>query len=325
MGAGVAVRRAARTVFHRAGGLRVVRWLNRKGVRILMYHRFADAASLDSQCRHIRENYSPVSMDQVDRWLRSGDPLRPNSVAVTVDDGYRDFGAVAYPVFEAWQIPVTVYLVSDFLDGTLWLWVDQVKFAFLHSRLPHFRMALPGGTALEFALGSPEERRRAARDTCEALKLQPNECRLAALAELWRTLEVGVPTAPPPEDAPLDWGEVRRMSRGMATFGAHTRSHPILSRLSAEGELAGEITGSKLRIEEALGRPVDHFCYPNGGPGDITPECVEIVRRAQFRTAVTTRTGLNFRADDAFQLRRIGVEPGLEPPYFQQCAAAFRV
>jgi len=325
MVAGVTFKRGARAVFHKAGGLRLVRWMHRKGLRILMYHRFSDSAGLENQCRHIRENYSPVSLAQVDAWLRCGDPLPMNALAVTVDDGYRDFGAVAYSIFAAWRIPVTVYLVSDFLDGKLWLWVDQVKFAFLHSPLRRFRTELSGGRVLEFSLETLEQRRAAARQTCEALKRQPNQVRLSVLASLAESLQIVIPVTPPAGDAPLGWEDVRQMARGIVTFGAHTRTHPVLSRVSGEDELYREIEGSKRRIQEALDGPVDHFCYPNGGPSDITPECVEVVRRAHFRTAVTTQTGLNYAADNSFLLRRIGVEPALDTLYFEQCAAAFHV
>ena len=325
MVAGLTFRRGVRAAFHKAGGLRVARWVHRKGLRILMYHRFSDPADLESQCRHIRDNYCPVSLAQVDSWLTSGDPLPVNSIAITVDDGYRDFRDVGYPVFAAWQIPVTVYVVSDFLDGRLWLWVDQVKYALLHSPLRRFRTELPDGKVLEFPLETADQRRTAVRETCEAFKRQPNETRLSALAALPEWLKIAIPASPPAEDAPLAWEDVQRMADGIATFGAHTRTHPVLSCVPAESDLYREIEGSKLRIEEVLDRPVDHFCYPNGGPGDITPKCVEVVRRARFRTAVTTRTGLNYAAGDRFLLRRIGVEPGLDALYFQQCAAAFRV
>jgi peptidoglycan/xylan/chitin deacetylase (PgdA/CDA1 family) len=299
--------------------------MNRKGLRILMYHRFAERADLDNQCRHIRENYSPVALAQVDSWLHSGEPLPLNPIAITVDDGYRDFADVAYPVFFAWRIPVTVYLVTDFLDGRMWLWVDQIKFAFRHSPLRQMRADLPGGTALDFALETEQQRLSAASATCEALKRLPNRDRLSALANLAEWLAIEIPPGPPAEDVPLAWEDVRRMAQGMATFGAHTRTHPVLSRIASDDELNREIEGSKLRIEEMLDRPAEHFCYPNGGPGDITPQCVGVVRRARFRTGVTTSAGLNYPAGDAYLLRRIGVEPNLEPEYFQQCAAAFHV
>lgn len=312
-------------MFHMAGGLQMARWVNRKGLRILMYHRFSDRADLEIQCRHIREHYFPVSMTQVDTWLKSGDPLPDNSIAITIDDGYQDFAEVGYPAFSSWGIPVTVYLVADFLDGREWLWVDRVKYAFLHSPLDRVRIDLPGERAFYGILGAASQRRAAAAQLCEQMKLLRNEVRLAALAALPEVLQVAIPAAPPAEFAPLAWEDVRRMAASGVGIGAHTKTHPVLSRISGEGELHDEIGGSKQRIEEALGFPVEHFCYPNGSDCDITPECVEAVRLARFRTAVTTRSGLNYPAGDRFLLRRIGVDPGFEPLYFQRCAAAFRV
>lgn len=315
----------AQAVFHKAGGLHLVRWMHRKGLRILMYHRFSEPAGLDSQCRHIRENYAPVSLDQVDAWLKSGDPLPMNAIAITVDDGYRDFHDVAYPVFAAWQIPVTVYLVTDFLDGRLWLWTDQVKWAFEHTPLRRFSKELAPGNVLDLSLETPQQRRSAARQTSEILKRQPNAVRLSVLSELPGWLKIAMPASPPSGTEPLGWEDARKMAGAGVTFGAHTRTHPVLSRVSGGRELHDEVEGSKLRIEQALERPVHHFCYPNGQPGDITPECVETVRQAGFRTAVTTTTGLIYHGEDRCLLPRIGVEPEYDALYFQRCAAAFRV
>jgi peptidoglycan/xylan/chitin deacetylase (PgdA/CDA1 family) len=108
-------------------------------------------------------------------------------------------------------------------------------------------------------------------------------------------------------------------------FGAHTRTHPILSRVTSAEELADEIAGSKRQIELQLGRPVDHFCYPNGSNEDFGADAVAAVRAAGFRTAVTTEKGINYPGAAGFRLVRIGVEPGLDQDYFERCAAGFRV
>jgi peptidoglycan/xylan/chitin deacetylase (PgdA/CDA1 family) len=99
----------------------------------------------------------------------------------------------------------------------------------------------------------------------------------------------------------------------------------MLSRVSSAAELALEIGGSKRRLEEALDRPVRHFCYPNGTPSDISGETVESVRQAGYQTAVTAITGLNSAGADLFRLRRIGIDPSYDAFYFQRCAAALRV
>ena len=121
----------------------------------------------------------------------------------------------------------------------------------------------------------------------------------------------------------MRWEEAREVAAGGIELGAHTRTHPILSRVESPEELTEEIGGSKRRIEAQLDRAVDHFCYPNGSNQDFNAAAVAAVEAAEYRTSVTTEPGLNFPAADRFRLLRIGVEPGLEEGYFQRCAAGF--
>jgi hypothetical protein len=69
--------------------------MNRKGLRILMYHRFTHREPLARQCAHIRAHYSPVSMSQASDWLEQRLPLLENALAITVYDGYLDLYQVA--------------------------------------------------------------------------------------------------------------------------------------------------------------------------------------------------------------------------------------
>jgi peptidoglycan/xylan/chitin deacetylase (PgdA/CDA1 family) len=316
---------AARAVFFHGGGLHLARWKNRNGLRILMYHRFPNAAALEWQCRHLSQCYRVMALSEAAGKLAGDGDLPPNAMVVTVDDGYRDFYDVAYPLFAAYKIPATVYVVTDFLDGKLWLWTDQVRYAFEKTPRSAFRLELPGSALLEFLLRSPEERRAASHKTTEALKLLRNEDRLGALALLPELLAVNLPAGPPGDFQPLRWEDIRRMVSSGVEVGAHTRTHPILSQVTSTAELRDEIAGSKRRIEEVLGMPVRHFCYPNGLRRDISPEAAEAVREAGYETAVTTEAGMNLRHAGLLRLRRIGVDPTYEPRYFEQCAAAFHI
>ena len=121
------IKRIIRTSLHASGAVKAVRSFKRRNLRILMYHQFSpDRKTLAEQCEHMRRYYQPVSLTSISESLETGRPLPPNSIAITVDDGYRDFFLHAYPVFLEYQIPATVFLVSDFLDEKLWLWWDQI-------------------------------------------------------------------------------------------------------------------------------------------------------------------------------------------------------
>jgi peptidoglycan/xylan/chitin deacetylase (PgdA/CDA1 family) len=316
-----------RSVALRAGGLRVMREIGRKGVRILLYHRFPASAckSFESQCAHMRKHYNLVSLTQIDAWLRGQEPLPPNSLAVTVDDGYRDFYCTAHPVFTRYQIPVTVFLASDFLDRKCWLWVDQVEYLFQWTRVQSIELAVSGGGLQIFPLSSVEQRRYALTAVKAAAKRMTNEARLALIMEeLPDRLKVSFPPEPPEGCDPLAWNEVRTMSADGIDFGAHTMTHPILSSLGGKSQVTEEILGSKRRIEAELDQTVLHFSYPNGTWLDLTPETVEVVKRGGFRTAVIAHGGVNFRNADPFLLRRNTVECDTSEVIFGKDATGFR-
>lgn len=315
----------AKRLFDNGGGLHLVRWKNRNAVRILMYHRFADSASLQAQCLYLRQHYTMLSMRRLSESLVSEQPVPAHSVVVTIDDGYRDFLKVAFPIFMKYGIPVTVFLVSDFLDGKVWLWPDIVKYAFEHTPQENVVLDIPQAGLISFVLTSPILRLRASHLLIEQAKRLKNQDRLFLIDYLTRRLEVNWPREIPEHFKPLSWDEVRMLAQAGVEFGAHTKTHPILSKISDDGEMHNEIEGSKKRIEEALDTAVLHFCYPNGRTADISAVAVSAVRAADFQTAVTTERGLNLKSSDRFLLRRIGVEPNFPELYFRECVAGFRV
>ena len=113
----------------------------------------------------------------------------------------------------------------------------------------------------------------------------------------------------------MSWDEVKNLeSEGLIRVGAHTRSHPILSRTPAS-LLREEIVGSAEDIAGHLGTRPRHFAYPNGRAVDFTPEAVEIVR-GEFASATTTIQGFNGMRMDPYLLRRVGVGGPLSPAEF---------
>jgi peptidoglycan/xylan/chitin deacetylase (PgdA/CDA1 family) len=315
----------ARTLLHNLGGLHGFRLVNRRGIRILMYHRFTkETDPLKQQCEIIRRNFSPVSLSSISEYLRAGAPLPRNAVAITVDDGYRDFLQHGYPVFRDYDIPSTVFLVSDFLDGKIWLWWNQIEYALRHTKQDSLTLALPLGEDLVVSLTSDEERRVARQKISERLKAVENSQRLRICEQIAGMLEVEIPVSPPEEYEPLRWSEVRELARNGVEFGAHTKTHPILSRLSDQAQLCEEIEGSKRRLEEELGTPAIHFCYPNGRRADFNDAALKLVEECGFRLAVTTERGMNFAGADPFLLRRLGVEPTIPAQYFQELLAGVR-
>lgn len=101
----------------------------------------------------------------------------------------------------------------------------------------------------------------------------------------------------------LSCSQAREMAEAGIVFGSHTVSHPRLSRLGKE-EAAFELRESKKQLEAGLETAVTHFAYPYG---DFSPETVQLVKEAGYRTACTTRSGFNRRKSSPYLLRRLEV------------------
>ena len=320
-----ALKALVRQSVHAIGGMQVFRFLNQNGVRILMYHRFpADTKALDWQCNHIREHYLPISLELVAESLQSGRPLPANALVITIDDGYRDFFLYGYPAFRKFELPTMVYLVSDFVDGRIWLWWNQIEYAFQQTQRKAISLKVTGSGPLDFSFDTGEQRMAVARTVAESLTTVDDSERLGLLKLIPQLLEVEIPTSPPERWAALSWNEVRTLAQNGVDFGAHTKTHPILSRITDPGRQREEIEGSKIRLEQELGRPVRHFCYPNGSRPDFDDQTVDLVRQSGFLSATTTERGLNFPGSEPYLLHRIGVEPALPKNYFIELLAGAR-
>lgn len=98
----------------------------------------------------------------------------------------------------------------------------------------------------------------------------------------------------------MGWAEIMEVSCHGIEIGAHSMTHPFLSRLDMD-RIREEVQGPKAALGERLGRPVEFFCYPYG---DYDDRVAEAAKEAGYLGAVTTRRGLVRAGDDPFCLRR---------------------
>jgi peptidoglycan/xylan/chitin deacetylase (PgdA/CDA1 family) len=99
----------------------------------------------------------------------------------------------------------------------------------------------------------------------------------------------------------LGWEDMKALdAESPLSFEAHSLTHPNLLELT-DDDARLEIFGSKLALEERLGRAVTAFSYPAGLFG---PRERRLVDEAGFRVAVSCEPGLNQPGTDRFALRR---------------------
>ena len=277
---------------------------------VLIYHRvnrgggpFAiervPTGAFRTQMIHLVRSFRVMPLTEIVERLRTGEPLPPKTIAITFDDGYEDNYTEAFPILRELGLPATIFLTTGCIGTGESLWFDRVLHAFATTERDS--VTLSWGAEVT-GLRDTATRAKAAFQTLYGLMRLPNADRIEAIARLVRELGGGGESVPLP--SMLDWNQVRTMAAGGITFGAHTVTHPILSRLPIE-EAKGEIETSKRRIEVETGRPANLFAYPVGRRADYSPGVIELIAGAGFHAALTTAAGANVRGNDLFLLRRV--------------------
>jgi peptidoglycan/xylan/chitin deacetylase (PgdA/CDA1 family) len=87
----------------------------------------------------------------------------------------------------------------------------------------------------------------------------------------------------------MSWDEVRELDRAGMEVAGHTRTHPLLTKITTDAKLDHEILESKKIIETEIGHPIISFAYPFGAKN---AQVVAAVKRAGYVIARTTYSGV---------------------------------
>src|SRR5207245_8711973 len=132
----------------------------------------------------------------------------------------------------------------------------------------------------------------------ERVKFVADDDKDALIERLARVLDVALPDEAPAEYAPLTWEQCRTLARSGVTFGPHSVTHPLLSRVGPE-RAREKIARSRDRVAEQIGSAVPVFCYPVGTEWSFTARDRDLVRELGFRAALTAEQGYVSRAQAA--------------------------
>jgi peptidoglycan/xylan/chitin deacetylase (PgdA/CDA1 family)/CelD/BcsL family acetyltransferase involved in cellulose biosynthesis len=276
--------------------------------RILCYHRvnneqdpFFPATTtelFEKEMRFIARHYKVVSLSRLIEHLETGVP--ETVLAITFDDGYQDNYQNAFPILQRYGLPATIFLTTGAIDSREPLWFERLAYALKTTTHEHIDLEID--LPRRFWLRTEAERLACNGALFRLLRSLPDLERRQWLVYILEQLGGG---AEERRDRMLTWDQVRRMNRRGVSFGAHTVSHPFISKLSPD-RLTWELSTCKQRIQEELQEPVDYFAYPNGKQEDFTDGVKDAIRGVGYQAAFTTIWGLNSPGSDRMELHRGG-------------------
>jgi peptidoglycan/xylan/chitin deacetylase (PgdA/CDA1 family) len=288
---------------------------------VLMYHSIAadehatenilgvsrGRASFEHHMEMLARRYSPVSIEDVAQFAKSGRRLPPRAVAVTFDDGFADNYEIALPILSRYGIPATFYIMVDAVANGILPWYCRIRFAFSTTAKTQW---INPETNQKYTFNTSLERKAAMTAAWECAAKMTGRVQKGFVAQIEKSLETEPVSAP--HGFMLTWEQVRALRKAGHTIGAHTLSHPNLAQVS-ESEARSEIVGSQKTLQKEMGEPVEHFSYPHPA---LNPQwsnlTLDITREAGFKSAVLTTRGPVRAGDDPLALKRIGTPADLD-------------
>jgi peptidoglycan/xylan/chitin deacetylase (PgdA/CDA1 family) len=297
----------------RARALELALKVKRSPPLILMYHGVSAEAPgtglrncegkhipVDAFAHHLRvlrRSRRVIPLYQLVDGLKCGLDMR-NTIAITFDDGYENNVRVAAPVLADFNMPAAFFLATGFVGTEQCMWTDRIEMALDRTHLATLRLPREECT---LPIGSLAGKREALMQVKRRLKAMPTRSVNGVVESLIEQL--GATELQADNDYRfMSWDQARSLVEAGHEVGAHTVSHPILSRMPFD-EAAAEILDSRARVREETGSCSSTFCFPNGKRNDFNAQLKSLCGQ-HFRAALATERGPAV-VEDMFELKRL--------------------
>jgi peptidoglycan/xylan/chitin deacetylase (PgdA/CDA1 family) len=229
--------------------------------------------------------YNFLSIDEFYSQIKKGELKKP-FVVFTFDDGYKDNLIYAYPIFEKYNVPFTIYITTNFPDykAVIW-WYILEEYIINNNSLT----LTDNNQKITYNFSTQDEKERAFQEI-RKIFIRKSESELRDFTKKVFEISDDSITEFNKENC-LTWDEISSLSRyPLVSIGAHTVNHVGLAHLPSQ-EAEWEINESKRILEEKSGIAIKHFSYPFGGIKEAGIREFEMIKRLGFHTATTTQTG----------------------------------
>lgn len=263
------------------------------------------------QMEYFSRKYEILSLNDLVVKFKQPKSLPANAVVITFDDGYKNNYVYAYPILKKYSMPATIFVTTGNIGNGQMFWWDKVAYVLDHTTASHIQLDEIG----DFILKSKFDRQNARSSIVEKLKTLSEKQKNLMVSKLLYLANTTIPHNMGNE-LRLSWEEIKEMSNQRITFGAHSVSHAILTRVSPE-QAKYEILQSKKDIEENTKLRVTAFSYPNG---DYEPMLVKFVKDSGFECAFSVKPNkLINPKDNIYTLGRLGAVDNLNKFKVELC------
>lgn len=286
MSATAAMKDGLRTALYRCGAFGAWhRWRNRNALTVLMFHRVLPANdpafalaereftfTLDGFRRtldFVQRHYRVVSLGDLQAACQGQQPLPPNPVLITFDDGWRDTLTHAAPELARRGLPAVLFLASEVvaLESPRW-WQDTLVAA----------LAEPGASArLCAAAGWAAMPKGSVSQVLAAhLGAMPEADRQAWLAQ-----HASAVLGQIAHRQMVTLSELKAIDKERLAIGGHGHTHsPLTLSPNPEAELL-----TSQRMLDELGQGVRSMSFPHGA---WSSELAEAARKSGFNWVFTS-------------------------------------
>ncbi len=271
-------------------------------LQVLNYHRVGDSQmtpydsgtfscrteNLDRQVKWLKSRYRILTLNEAVEVIHGEKELEGNSILLTFDDGYRDNYDAAFPVLRENKVSGTFFLATGFVGTGRIPWWDTVAYIVKNSKRSRITIEYPEPMTFEL---SPPARANSIRQILRQYKRPETIDSDTFLRGLEEACDYSRPNGGA-ERCFMNWDETREMQRAGMSFGAHTDTHQILSKLPYERQVE-ELQNSRAIMERELETTIDTLAYPVGHRDMFTEVTFAALRETKYRTAFSFYSGVN--------------------------------
>lgn len=227
----------------------------------------------------------------VDRTVKN-ESIPKRVCILTFDDGWVDNYEYAFPILKKYNVPATIYLVSQMLIKPAAFWPERLARILWNNGeglaeqiIEHIDFAwIKELNVLRFYSGIVLSKEDIDNIITAAKRYSDEEIniKLDALESIAEPKGI--------RGDIVNLHQVKEMLNSrLIEIGAHTRLHKRMDKIQSDKEISNEIVMCKDELQEMLSVLPNSFCYPNG---IVTDKALEKVKE-NYSSACTTEKGIN--------------------------------